>query len=104
MLFEPAQRRIESVGDGAFEQAAETFDRIELGAVGRQRQQAEIGRQTDIILGQTESALIGDDDMERREVGVGDLPEKERVDVAVDGRSEQQFDGVAPSTSKSSCK
>ena len=29
--------------------------------------------------------------------GIGDLPEKEGVDVAVDGRSEQQFDRKRPS-------
>ena len=61
MIFEPAQRRIEPVGDGGFEQAAEAFDGIELGAVGRQRQQPQIGRQADIILGQMKAGLIGDD-------------------------------------------
>ena len=73
MIFEPAQRRIEPVGDGGFEQTAEAFDRIRLGAVGRQRQQLQICRQADIVRGQLEAGLVGDDDMERRGVGVGDL-------------------------------
>jgi len=91
MVFEPAQLRIEAIGDGGFEQAAEAFDRIEFRAVGRQRQQLQIYRQADIIDGQMKAGLIGDDHMKRCGVGVGDLTQKERVDIAVDGRSEQQF-------------
>lgn len=52
MSLEPAQRRIESVGDGGFEHAVEAFDGIELGAVGRQRQPSQIDRLGDIRLGQ----------------------------------------------------
>ena len=36
MVLELAQVQIKPVGDGGFEQAAEAFDRIKLGTVGRQ--------------------------------------------------------------------
>ena len=59
MILELAQCRIEPVGDGGFEQAAEAFDGIELGAIGRQRQQPQISGQTDIVCGQMKTGLIG---------------------------------------------
>ena len=37
MVLELAQVQIKPIRDGGFEQAAEALDRIELGAVGRQR-------------------------------------------------------------------
>ena len=38
VVFKLAQRRVKAVGDGGLQEAAETFDRIEFRAVGRQRQ------------------------------------------------------------------
>ena len=43
-----------------------------------------------------EAGLIGDDDMQRRGIGAGDRLEKDRVDVLIDGRGEQQFAGMRP--------
>ena len=37
MIFELAEVGIEPVGDGGFEEAAEAFDGVEFGAIGRQR-------------------------------------------------------------------
>ena len=39
VIFEASERGIKSVGDGGFERAAEAFDRVELRAVRRQRQE-----------------------------------------------------------------
>ena len=75
VILELAQRRIKAVGDGGFEETAEAVDRVEFRTVGRQRPQ--IGRQAAIVRGQVETGLIGDDDMQRFGVGVGDLAQKD---------------------------
>ena len=96
MIFEFAEVEIESVGDGGLEEAPETFHRIELWAVGWERQQPQIGRNAGVIGGQMETGLVGDDDMQRRGIGVGDLLEKDGVDVPIDGRRQQQFARMSP--------
>jgi len=49
MIFELAKVRVEPVSDGRFEEAAEAFDRVEFGAVGRQREETKIFRQTRVV-------------------------------------------------------
>ena len=41
MILEPVKGEIQAVCDGGFEKAAAAFDRVEFGAVGRQREWAE---------------------------------------------------------------
>ena len=50
VIFELAKVRVEAVRDGGFEEAAEAFDRVEFGAVGRQRAEPKIFRQTRVAV------------------------------------------------------
>ena len=94
MIFELAETGIEPVGDGGFEEAAEAFDGVELRAVRRQRQEAEIFWPAGVVDGQVEAGLVLNDHVQGLGIGVGDLVEEASVDVPVDGRSEEQFNPV----------
>ena len=70
----------------ALQQVAEALDGIEFGAIRRQRQESDIGRDARIAGGQMEAGLVGDDHVQGRGIGRRDLLEKARVNVPVDGR------------------
>lgn len=93
-VFEFAQGGVEAVGDLGLEEAAEAFDRIEFRAIGRQRQQPQVRRKPGVVARQMETGLVRDDDVQDGGIGAGDLLEKERVDIAIDGRGEQQLRGM----------
>ena len=84
MVLQFAEVEVEAVGDGGFEEAAEAFDRIEFGAIRRQWQEPDVDRNTWIATGQMKAGLVGDDHVQGRGIGRGDLLEKERVDVPID--------------------
>jgi hypothetical protein len=68
MVFELAKVWVEPVCDGGFEEAAEAFDRVEFGAVGRQREETKIFRQTRVVDRQMEAGLVLND--RKRPVGI----------------------------------
>ncbi len=51
----------------------QSFHRVELRTVGRQRHKPQIRRDARVAFGQVETRLVGDDHVQRLRVGLGDL-------------------------------
>ena len=88
MVFQLAQCGVEAVADLGLEQATEALDGVEFRTVGRQRQQAQIVRDTGVALWQMKARLVLDHDVKGERIGVSDLLEKKGVDLPVDGGGE----------------
>ena len=63
-------------------------------AVGRQWQQAQVGRPPRIVGLEMETGLVGYDDVAGLRVDFGDLTQEKRVGVLIDRRGEEQLHAI----------